>query len=269
MTLLAKFKFPGSTTATVVDNNLLVARRGDSTIYMINLESGDSQNLTTEKRPWVIMQLFRMKNKCLALVKAHDGCLIVCYEGTTSYLVCRVPDTDGLSEMSAVASDTDIYVIGGMMDYSSLITGQVLRYSQGQWETITEMPIPRSHPTCVVIGDQLIVGGGSLGGIGKTTNVVEVFDLSTCTWTTFPPTTMKGCQLVCLAGILIATGGQTNDGVTSCHVEMLDATGCWAAMPPMMQHRICHTVCDTPDMTIVAAGGFCLHTVEIMEIAKE
>ena len=276
-TLPDKFHFRGSTTSTFIDNHLLIARRGDATLHFVNTESDDIHitSLTTNNRPWAITQLFKMNNQCCALVKTGHGYDIVHYAGTTMKSITTVPcsDRNRISDMSAVASDTHIYIIGGTVGYSFYTTSEIWQYSPTErWKKISDMPTPRSLASCVVLGNNLIIGGGFIEfETSKMSNTVEVLDLFTLQWTTYRPTTMLGCQLVSLAGNLLAIGGKPQDPnkIGTNHVEMLDDCGRWVTLPPMNDHRIGHTVCDTPDMRVITAGGCGLKTIEILEMIPE
>lgn len=276
----------GRTTATFVHDRVLLARYQCATIHLINTfpESDNFHILpqTSVERPWAITQLFRMNNKCYALVKTANGDEIVYYDvaysgATRVNSITTVPNSDKnrISDMSVVASDPYIYIIGGIVANSFYTTSEIWEYNtrNKQWNILPPMPTSKALASCVMHKNKLIIGGGYLEiEVGNMSNAVEALDLSISKpkWTSYPPTTMAGCQLVSLAGNLLAIGGKSPDldKTGSNHVEMLDEklkTFEWAPLPSMNGHRIGHAVCDTPSMKVIAVGGLGNKTFEELE----
>jgi N-acetylneuraminic acid mutarotase len=118
---------------------------------------------------------------------------------------------------SAVASDGNIYVVGGTTGYGEAELDALEYHEPGAtgWHTLPKMPTPRKWLGAAAIGAQLYaIGGSRYNGAGlRYTNVVEAFDTGTQSWTqvTSIPNGRFGHVAVALGGKVYVIRGVRED----------------------------------------------------------
>ena len=103
-----------------------------------------------------------------------------------------------------------------------------------------DMPFPTSDATAVLIGREVFVAGGGTGGDIRTSELVQVFNVSTGQWTTLPPApqyyseaTVIDNKLVLIGGVDSTNGKNTNMVST----WMVDEEKWVQTIPPMNMKR--------------------------------
>lgn len=85
------------------------------------------------------------------------------------------------SNLTAVAYESDIYIIGGSLEEG--VSGDVEVYSplNNRWTTLESKPTPVTSVTAILVGERIYVPGGR-NGDNKVTDKLEVFDPRRNTW---------------------------------------------------------------------------------------
>jgi N-acetylneuraminic acid mutarotase len=112
------------------------------------------------------------------------------------------------------AYENKIYAIGGLVGEG--FTGNVEVYDpiSDRWQTLASMPTPRADLTACVVGDKIyLMGGKAYLGVFPyycQTNVVQVYDIKTDTWSTdasVMPVTLQGYASVVVGSKIYVIGG--------------------------------------------------------------
>ena len=145
-----------------------------------------------------------------------------------------IPLPNPRADHTSCVVDSSLYLIGGV----ELIGGQwmtvpdvdIFNTSTGQWISGTSMPTHRTTLDCVLINGKIYVIGGLqiIGGVIDYNGLktLEVYDLSTETWSTLPdmPTKRWGLSAVAFDGKIFVVGGRTNvQGQAYSSVEVYDS----------------------------------------------
>ena len=108
------------------------------------------------------------------------------------------------------------------------------------WTPGTPMPIARTRPGGVVVGDRLYITGGYTGSSFASSRVY-IYDASDDAWERGPgmPTRRGGHALVAVDGLVYALGGGTNTEISRVNAnEVFDpAVGEWASLAPVPTAR--------------------------------
>ena len=140
---------------------------------------------------------------------------------TTDWIVKTPMPTARSAGAAAVIEDPDadnphlIYVAGGRPPRGQDFA--VYDVVHNSWTTLTNMPTGRNHLAATAIEGKIYVAGGRLGAgfTSPMTNILEVFDPATSTWTTGAPmpTTRGGINGIAVNGCFFVWGGEGPNGV--------------------------------------------------------
>lgn len=151
-------------------------------------------------------------------------------------------------ELTAVALDGMIYVMGGGNSYTVPTSNETYRYdpASNSWAALAPMPIPRSHHAAVAFGGRIWVAGGLYRLQHGCENIVfprafDVYDPSTNAWTSaamFPLERMENIGLVATGDRIYAIGGtrencQSEIIAVNSVVEYHPYLDCWTHAAPL------------------------------------
>lgn len=176
-----------------------------------------------------------------------------------------------LGQLMATAVNPDTYTVQinvtDATQLSSNVLSRQLRIAAFPWTSLLAGPTQREYAASAVLGGKLYVVGGQLT-LGCTTpcpatDIAEVYDTATNTWSAANPmpTSRMGLVAVAYNGKLYAIGGSTDGFGTSAvgTVEEYDpATGFWTTRTPMPTPRHFAAAATTSSPVgnlIVVAGG--------------
>jgi len=151
----------------------------------------------------------------------------------------RAPMPTARSGGGAGVIDGKIYVAGGRPPRGNDFA--VYDPAEDEWTVLPNLPTDRNHLAVEAIGGKLYVAGGRFdeGVGGPMTNVLEVFDPATGTWTTGAPmlTRRAGVTAIAAFGCLYVIGGEGNIADPQGMFEQTDAydprTDTWQRLTPM------------------------------------
>lgn len=187
-----------------------------------------------------------------------------------------------LGQVTAVAVRPDRYAVqvyvtdaDGQQSNTLATTARIVAYP---WSAGRPSPVLREYAATVALNGKLYVMGGQRTDSsvipGPSTNLLEIYDPATDTWTTGNPmpTARMGLVAAVANGKIYAIGGRTDGFSTSAvaTVEQLDpATGLWTTRNPMQTARYFAAGATLPtpvgDQIVVAGGessGLLLASVE-------
>ena len=153
----------------------------------------------------------------------------------------------------AVLHNGEIIVIAGITNGHSdghVTWVDAFNPKTGQWRQLPDAPRARDHFHAAIIDNKIYAAGGrrSSAATGQTFELtvpeVDVFNLTTNTWSTLPatgniPTPRAGAAVAVVSGKLVVLGGESG-GQQLAHneVEALDpATGTWTKLAPLSMGR--------------------------------
>lgn len=135
----------------------------------------------------------------------------------------------------AVVHGGKIYVAGGRVPRGNDFA--VYDPAANKWEVLPDLPSQRNHMTGAAINGKIHVVGGRLGnGLSPLkTDVHEVFDPQTKTWSTAAPMlgSRSGINGVMARGCFHVWGGEAPEGMTPQHEYYDPRTNKWASLPIM------------------------------------
>lgn len=146
------------------------------------------------------------------------------------------------TQTTAVALDSQVYVIGGIVDGGDRHTA-VYVPDEERWRTAPPPPKPINHTSAVAHGERIHVFGGYSGSFLGTDplDVHWIYDPEQDAWTEGPPLpTARGALVaVVVDGLIYTIGGASKEG-TSSAVEVYDPNDeSWtatASMPTAREH---------------------------------
>jgi N-acetylneuraminic acid mutarotase len=153
--------------------------------------------------------------------------------------VLRAPMPTPRSAGAAAVLDGKIYVVGGRPPAGPQL--EMYDPAADTWTVLPDMPTARNHLAAGFIDGKLYVVGGRFGGgfNSELTNITEVYDPATGSWTAGPPapTIRSGMGFAGVGHCLYVFGGEWNRadprGVFS-QTEALDPrTGTWYELTKM------------------------------------
>ena len=103
----------------------------------------------------------------------------------------------------------------------------------------SDMPIPASRATAVLIGQEVFLAGGGTGDV-KTDQLVQVFNVSNGQWKTLPPAPQYKSEATVINNKLVLVGGidSTNRKITNMvSTWMVDEEKWVQTIPPMNMKR--------------------------------
>ena len=161
------------------------------------------------------------------------------YDPATQRWTSRAPMPTQRSAGGAVVVGGKIYVAGGRPPRGRDFA--VYDPRANSWTPLPDLPTQRNHLAAVAIEGKVFVAGGRFGGgvQSETTDVVEIFDPATNTWTPGAPMLIPrgGINGVVAAGCLHVFGGEGNrndpNGMFSDHDLYDPITKTWTRLDPM------------------------------------
>lgn len=177
---------------------------------------------------------------------------------------------------SAVNPDiytTQIYVTDATGLKSNTLTGSV-RIAAYPWATQLADPVPREYAASAVLDGKVYVMGGQrtdTGFIpGPATNLVEVYDPASNTWSaaTPMPTARMGLVAAVMNGRIYVIGGRTDGYSTSAvgTVEVFDpGTQLWTTGNPMPTPRYFAAAAVTGGEILISGGNFETNVLRTLE----
>lgn len=161
------------------------------------------------------------------------------YDPATQQWRMRANMPIGRSAGAAVVVNGKIYVVGGRPPYGNDF--DVYDPATDKWTGLPDMPSQRNHLAGVAINGKIYVAGGRLvpGSRGPMTDVLEIFDPATNTWSKGKPmpTVRGGVNGVAANGCLHVFGGEGNadaeNGMFIQHEVYNPVTDSWTKMPDM------------------------------------
>lgn len=173
----------------------------------------------------------------------------------------EVPMPTARSQAVAGAISGQLYVVGGSNGSGALTVNEVFDHATNAWSTRAPALTARAAAGAGVIHGKLYVVGGCIGSdcIPGNTNILEVYDPGTDTWTTLAPmpTARNNAGVGVVAGKLYVVGGQQQCGpcIPLTTVEVYDpATDTWATRAPMPTARVAPAV-GVVNGVLYAVGG--------------
>jgi N-acetylneuraminic acid mutarotase len=136
---------------------------------------------------------------------------------------------------AAAVVDGRIYVAGGRPPHGQDFA--VYDPAVDSWTILPDVPTGRNHIAAAAMGGKVYVVGGRFGsGFGSDmTNVLEVFDPQTSSWSTAAPmpTVRGGLNAAVINGCLHVFGGEGGSGMFNQHEVYDPVTDSWFSLPPM------------------------------------
>jgi N-acetylneuraminic acid mutarotase len=180
---------------------------------------------------------------------------------------------------AAAGADGRIYAIGGLYGGAFLGTVEVYDPAMNSWSAVAPMPTPHRLGLAAAAGPdgRIYAIGGIAGNLLTPTfsNMVQVYDPATNSWSTAAPMPSPRSSLAVAAGAdgrIYAIGGDNAGPLAT--VEVYDpATNSWSTAAPMPIPRENLAVTAGPDGHIYAIGGddgiaqTAMNTVEIYDPA--
>ncbi|MBI2907921.1 MAG: kelch-like protein [Chloroflexi bacterium] len=162
------------------------------------------------------------------------------YNPATNAWASRAPMPTKRSSGAAVVVNGKIYVAGGRPPHGNEFA--VYDPREDTWQTLPDLPTPRNHIAADAIHGKVYVVGGRFGGgfQSEVTDVLEVFDPATNTWTSRAPMPTKrgGVNGIAANGCLYVWGGEGQNedhplGVFAEHEVYNPVTDTWRSLSPM------------------------------------
>jgi N-acetylneuraminic acid mutarotase len=147
---------------------------------------------------------------------------------TNSWTVgANIPTMRGAVAGAAVGGK--LYVAGGLIGVTRVATLEAYDPATNSWATLASMPTARAAATALAVNGKLWVVGGSTNNpdyAASLTNVVEIYDPATDTWTTgIPmPTPRQAPQLALLNSTVHAIGGHGPTAGLTVHEALVVAS---------------------------------------------
>lgn len=166
-----------------------------------------------------------------------------------------------IQEHGTTATDTHLYVLGGIPPNSSLAAGPIpatntfMAYSfeTNSWQNLTALPQPFNHINAAAVNGKIYVLGGLTGdgvdGIWHSTPNSFVYDITGETWTPLPPLPdgqARGSAAIGISGSTIYLAGgmerlQVGPGGLQSSLDIVSAydtaTGTWTTLPSLPAPR--------------------------------
>ena len=151
-------------------------------------------------------------------------------------LMPMLPEPRGA--VGAAVINGTLYAAGGLVNSAAVttVTALDLDNSAAGWRTVSGMQVPRDHLVVQAVGDKLYAIGGRDVGIDAVTNVVEIYDPASDSWSYGAPmpTARGGAGSAVLDGKIIVFGGEGGpSGVFPQNEEYDPATNTWRTLEPM------------------------------------
>ncbi len=161
------------------------------------------------------------------------------YDPELSTWTSRAPMPTARSGGATAVIDNKIYVAGGRPPQGNDFA--VYEPDTDSWTVLPGLPTQRNHLVVAAIDDKVYVVGGRFGAgfSSELTNILEVFDSTTNTWTSEAPmpTTRSGINGIVADGCLHVWGGEGNDdsplGVFGEHEVYNPVSDSWISLAPL------------------------------------
>jgi Galactose oxidase, central domain len=183
----------------------------------------------------------------------------------------EVPAARRRGGAGAVIHNHTLYLVCGIVNGhwdGNVAWLDALDLRTGQWKQLPDAPRVRDHFQAAMIGDDIYAVGGrkTSAATNEVFNLtiaeVDVFSLTTASWTTLPaasnlPTPRAGSMSITLGSSVMVVGGEsgTQDKAHN-EVEVLNSTnGTWSTWPPLREGRHGTGVATFNDLLIIACGS--------------
>ena len=157
------------------------------------------------------------------------------YNPATSNWTGRAPMPTARSAGAAAVIGNLIYVAGGRPPRGNDFA--VYDAVSNQWTTLPNLPTQRNHIAAGAIGGKVYVVGGRLSGgfTSPMTNILEVYDPGTRTWTTNAPmpTVRGGINGIVVNEAFFVFGGEGPNGMFAQHEMFVPALNRWFRLEPL------------------------------------
>lgn len=165
-----------------------------------------------------------------------------------------------ITGLSMVASEENIYVLGGLLNGNPVNTACVYNMKGDKWSSLPNMPFTSAICSSVLINNTLYVGGG-ISGDFLPVSEVSALSLNESNWRKLSPLNYGNATVTGFHDRLIASGGRSADGRDINNVEVFDIiSNQWLPLPHMTTSRCFHGVCVTENNSLTVVGG--LHNKE-------
>ena len=164
---------------------------------------------------------------------------VLAFDPKTERWTPRAPMPTARSGGNAAVLDGKIYVVGGRPPRGH----DFALYDPGadRWTRLPDLPTQRNHMVAAALNGKIYVVGGRFGpGFrSELTNIVEVYDPATNSWSTGvpAPTVRSGINGIVALGCLYVFGGEGNpksDVGMFAEMEVFNPrTGAWRALAPI------------------------------------
>ena len=186
------------------------------------------------------------------------------YNSTTDTWATVAPMPTPRSGPAVGVINGKIYVAGGATACPPCVPQpaalEVFDPTANSWGTKAPIPTPRESAAGAVVNGKLYVIGGFVRPAtccsGTITNIVEIYDPSTDTWTTGAPmpTARYLTAAGAIGGLIHVIGGQTETLALATHEVYDPATNTWSTKAPMTVPRY-FLMAAGIDPKLYAAGG--------------
>jgi N-acetylneuraminic acid mutarotase len=160
---------------------------------------------------------------------------VVEFDPATTNWTEKAPMPTARSAGAAAVVGSQIYVAGGRPPRGRDFA--VYDVLTDRWTTLTNMPTGRNHLAAGTIAGRIYVAGGRLGAgfTSPMTDVLEVYDPATDTWSTRTPmpTVRGGINGIVVDGCLFVFGGEGPDGVFEQNEMYVPELDRWVALEPL------------------------------------
>lgn len=160
---------------------------------------------------------------------------------TTWRRVTSMPAGAERSAAAIVIAPPRIYLLGGASTTTALSTCLAYNFASDTWETLPDLPAPRSHPAAMRRSDGTLIVAGGLSSLASTSPTTEVWELppGAASWVAKAPmlAARGGCAYGTISGHLVCAGGEAG-AAALIRVESYDPiVDVWTAEADMPEAR--------------------------------
>lgn len=151
-----------------------------------------------------------------------------------------------------------LYVIGGDANEESLNVVESYNPTTNQWTTHTPMPTARHHAASALIDGNIYVIGGRLINSLLNTDLVEMYNISSGSWTTDlepMPSKRSGIAATNIDDFIYVLGGEQNQGTFDRNERYDPVNNTWTIESSMPTARHGLGVTSWDDRIFVIGGG--------------
>ncbi len=175
----------------------------------------------------------------------QDGRIFQLQDGASTWTARgQMPQTRSRASSVTVVHDGAIYLVGGLRNVGAVAHADRFDPATGQWRTLAPVSRVLDHAVGGVIDAKLYIAGGRTGLIEAHEPRLDIFDLTTETWSQGPamPTSRGGAAGAVFQGALFVIGGEGNaDNAATGLFEQVEsydpAAMAWRQHPPLVPAR--------------------------------